>query len=151
MEKFEAWDNKRELAEISRKFLKAHKVYRCNKIDISDMNDNRIISFCHAYCEENNLVSEFNRFKNQNLLLLSADSDISLYYVSKEILNNFDNLLDEFYKRKTESCFDETLFVEFLKDKFGDNAVSFVKIVGKAYSPNPIIEEEYKDTKWYNF
>jgi hypothetical protein len=92
-------------------------------------------------------------------LLLSADGDISLYQVDKEILDNFDDLIEEFYKWKETNCYDETLFVKFLRNKFGEKTVEFVKIVGMACGKvNPRtgkieddIEEEYRETRYYNF
>jgi hypothetical protein len=92
-------------------------------------------------------------------LLLSADGDISLYKVDKEILNNLDNLIEEFYKWKKTKCYDETLFVKFLKNKFGENSIEFIKIVGlycgkinqETGKIEDEIEEEYKETRWYNF
>jgi hypothetical protein len=96
---------------------------------------------------------------NKGNLLLSADGDISLYKVNNEILNNFDNLIEEFYKWKKTMCYDETLFVKFLKKKLGEDSIEFIKIVGhysgkinrKTGKIENDIEEEYKETKWYNF
>jgi hypothetical protein len=96
---------------------------------------------------------------NKDNLLLSCDGDVSLYKVDKEILNNFDELIEEFYKWKKTKCYDETLFVKFLKNKFGANSIEFIRIVGlyggkinqKTGNIEHDIEEEYKDTKWYNF
>lgn len=80
-------------------------------------------------------------------LLLSADGDIGLYEVDKMILDNFDKLLEEFFAWKKTNCYDETLFVEFLKKNIGENSIKFIKIVGQY----PNIENEYKDIKWFNF
>lgn len=91
-------------------------------------------------------------------LLLSADGAISLYKTDKEIMNNLDELIDEFYKWKQTSTFDETLFVKFLKTKYGEKSIEFVKVVDCNSKFNPqtgnievVIEEEYKETRWYNF
>jgi hypothetical protein len=92
-------------------------------------------------------------------LLLSADGDVSLYKVDKEILDNFDKLLDEFYDWKQTSAYDETLFVEFLQTKYGKNSIEFVKVVGypagrinkQTGEIEDVFESDYKDTKWYNF
>jgi hypothetical protein len=92
-------------------------------------------------------------------LLLSADGDISLYKVEKEILNNLDELIEEFYKWKKTNCYDETLFVKFLKTKYGENSIEFIKVVGlycgyinpKTGKIENDIKEEYKKTRWYNF
>ncbi|MGN0534893.1 MAG: hypothetical protein ACI4IR_02710 [Eubacterium sp.] len=96
-------------------------------------------------------MDEFNEFKNQNKLLLSADGKISLYRVQQTILDEFDKLLDDFYKNKTEKSFDETLFVEYLKNRLGEDSISFVRYVGWVNTPQPEIEELYRDVKWYNF
>lgn len=80
-------------------------------------------------------------------LLLSADSDIGLYKVNKTILDNFDTILTEFFKWKKTNCYNETLFVKFIKNRYGDESITFKKIVG-CY---PNVEEEYKNIKWFNF
>lgn len=92
-------------------------------------------------------------------LLLSADGDISLYEVDREILRNLDDLLGQFYKWKKTNRYDETLFVKFLKLKYGDDSVKFIKIVGvccgkidqRTGKIEDDIEEEYKDVTYYNF
>ena len=48
-------------------------------------------------------------------LLLSADGDIGLYKVDKFILDNFNDILTDFLKWKKTNCYDETLFVKFIK------------------------------------
>ncbi|WP_034439019.1 hypothetical protein [Clostridium ihumii] len=80
-------------------------------------------------------------------LLLSADGDIGLYKVDKIILDNFDNIISDFFKWKKKNCYDETLFVKFIKMTYGNDAISLKKIVG-CY---PDVEEEYKSIKWFNF
>ena len=91
-------------------------------------------------------------------ILLSADSDVSLYSVSKDIWNDFDKLLDDFFNWKRKNIFDETLFVKYLRKRFGEESITFVRIVGEyAGSPNMIlldgkdITEQYSDIKWFNF
>ena len=49
--------------------------------------------------------------------MLSADGDVILYEVARQILNDLDNLIEEFYEWKKTSCYDEQLFVEFLQQK----------------------------------
>jgi hypothetical protein len=52
-------------------------------------------------------------------------------------------------------CYDETLFVKFLKNKFGANSIEFIRIVGlyggkinqKTGNIEHDIEEEYKNTR----
>ncbi len=51
-------------------------------------------------------------------LLLSADGDIMLYEVNKKILDDFDNLIDQFFQWKKTNCYDEQLFVKFLQQKY---------------------------------
>lgn len=80
-------------------------------------------------------------------LLLSADGDIGLYKVDKIILDKFDTILADFFKWKKTNRYDETLFVKFIKNIYGDESISLKKIVG-CY---PHIEEEYKNIKWFNF
>jgi len=53
------------LAVISREFLHEKKVYKYRMKKISDMTDNEIISACHFYYEENNLVPEWNEFREK--------------------------------------------------------------------------------------
>lgn len=136
----------KELAIISRKFLGINKIYKYGDVKISQMNNDEIIATCYKYCEENGLINEFNKFKNQNNLLLSADGDIGLYHVEKQILDNLEELIGEFYNTKKTNLFNETLFVKFLKKKLGENSIYFVKNV----DPDEI-DEEYKGAIWYNF
>ena len=56
-------------------------------------------------------------------LMLSADGDIMLYEVDKQILNDFDNLIKQFFKWKKTNCYDEQLFVKFLQQKYGNNVI----------------------------
>lgn len=78
-------------------------------------------------------------------LALSADGEIKLYEVSKNILDDFDDLLEQFYDWKNTSCYDEQLFVKFLQTKFGAKSVKFIKNLG--YD----IPKEYEHILWYNF
>lgn len=94
----------------------------------------------------------------ENKILLSADEDVSLYLVSKDIWDNFDKLIDDFFKWKKTKSYDETLFVKFLRNRFGEESITFVKVVGE-YSgePNRIfldgkdVTEQYRDIRWFNF
>lgn len=95
--------------------------------------------------------------KDKNILL-SADGDVSRYRVSKHIWNHFDELIEDFHSWNKKNRYDETLFVEFLKARFGESSIVFVNIVGQyAGSPNMIfldgkdITEQYADTKRLNF
>lgn len=66
---------KRLLSDISREFLKRHKVitYRFKKT--KEMSDDDVIKYCHWYCEENRLNDEWLSFReqieSQYILLLS--------------------------------------------------------------------------------
>ncbi len=82
-------------------------------------------------------------------LMLSADGDIMLYEVSKNIINDFDNILEQFYSWKKTNCYNEQLFVVFLQKKFGCETIKFIKNLGWFDYNN--IPKEYKDIKWYNF
>ncbi len=57
-----------QIADLSRNFLKNHKVTRYRMKKISEMNDQDVITACHWYCEENNLVGEWNDFRKENNL-----------------------------------------------------------------------------------
>ena len=63
----------------------------------------------------------------------------------KKILNDFDNLIEEFYEWKKTSCYDEQLFVEFLQQKCGKEKIKLIKNLGWD------IPKEYENVKWYNF
>ena len=80
-------------------------------------------------------------------LLLSADGDIGLYKVDKIILDKFNIILTDFFKWKKTNCYDETFFVKFIKNRYGNESIIFNKIVGRY----PNLEEEYKNIKWFNF
>lgn len=82
-------------------------------------------------------------------LMLSADGEIMLYEVSKNIINDFDNILDDFYDRKKIKCYNEQLFVKFLQVNFGCESVKFIKNLGYFNYNN--LPKEYKNIKWYNF
>ena len=51
------------LATISRNFFAYKKVNKYRMKKVSDMSDDEVILGCHAYCEENNLISEWNEFR----------------------------------------------------------------------------------------
>lgn len=139
------FDFQNELAEISRKFLGKYGIYEYDHMKISKMNNERVIKVCHNFCQENGLMDEFIKYKSSDKLLLSADGPISLYSVKKEVLENFDKLLHDFYKTKTTNFYDETLFVEYLKEKLGNESIEFVKVIEFP------INDEYKNIKHYNF
>lgn len=48
-----------DYAQVSRQFLKDHKVYRYRMKKVNDMTDNEVIDVCHKFYEENHLVSEW--------------------------------------------------------------------------------------------
>lgn len=91
-------------------------------------------------------------------ILLSADGEVSLYQVTKDIESNLEKVIEDFFKWKTTKSYDETLFVKFLINRFGKDSVSFVEVVGGYLGgPNSILKdgkdvtEEYKNIKWFNF
>lgn len=53
---------KNDIAILSRDFLKKYNIIRYRMKKISEMNDQEVITACHWYCEENNLISEWNDF-----------------------------------------------------------------------------------------
>lgn len=81
-------------------------------------------------------------------LMLSADGDVMLYEVDKQILSNFDNLIEQFYQWKKTNCYDEQLFVKFLQQRYGNKTIKFIKNLGWIYDNLP---KEYENVKWYNF
>lgn len=82
-------------------------------------------------------------------LMLSADGDIMLYEVNKQILDNFDSLIEQFFQWKKTNCYDEQLFTKFLQQKCGNEAIKFIKNLGWFDYNN--IPKEYENIKWYNF
>lgn len=82
-------------------------------------------------------------------LMLSADGDIMLYEVNKKILDDFDSLIEQFFQWKKTNCYDEQLFVKFLQQKCGNEAIKFIKNLGWFDDNN--IPKEYENIKWYNF
>lgn len=54
------------LADCSRSFLIAKKVYRYRLKKISEMSDSEIIRACHYYVEENSLTEEWVVFREIN-------------------------------------------------------------------------------------
>lgn len=82
-------------------------------------------------------------------LMLSADGDVMLYEVEKSIINNFDNILEDFYNQNKTKNYDEQLFVEYLQKRFGSEAIKFIRNLGCFDYDN--IPNEYENIKWYNF
>lgn len=82
-------------------------------------------------------------------LMLSADGDIMLYEVNKNIIEDFNNILENFFRWKKTNCYTEQLFVQFLQNKFGIDSIKFIKNLGWFDYKN--ISEDYKNIFWYNF
>ncbi|MDE6142396.1 MAG: hypothetical protein K2G03_07310, partial [Bacilli bacterium] len=82
-------------------------------------------------------------------IMLSADGDVLLYKVTKKVLSNFDDLLEQFFNTKTTNCYDEQLFVAFVRKEYGNNSMKFVKNLG--IFTNNTIPKEYVGIKWFNF
>lgn len=82
-------------------------------------------------------------------LMLSADGDIMLYEVGKNIIKDLENILDQFYKWKQTNCYDEQLFVKFIQETYGDGSIRLIKNLGWFDRDN--IPEEYKNIEWHNF
>ena len=53
------------LEEVSREFLKLHKVFRYRMKKVCDMSAGEVIHACHCYCEDNYLIHEFESFRNE--------------------------------------------------------------------------------------
>ena len=81
--------------------------------------------------------------------MLSADGDVLLYKASKRILNDFDTILEQFFSWKKTNCYNEQLFVEYLRKNFGNESLLFIKNLGWINPDH--IPDEYKDIKWFNF
>lgn len=61
-------------AQIAREYFKLKKVYRYCMVKIDDMDDNRVCSACHQYCEANGLWDEYCEYRNRrNNLLVGMD------------------------------------------------------------------------------
>lgn len=82
-------------------------------------------------------------------IMLSADGDVGLYKVDKQIYDHFDDLLEQFYQWKKTSCYDEQLFVKFLRQRYGDKAIRLIENLG--WSPYDSASKDYENIKWYNF
>lgn len=101
--------------------------------------------------------------KRKSKILLSADSDVSLYEVIAEIEKNLNDLVDEFYDFNESNTYDEELFVRFLKKKYGKNSIKFLSVVGTytsahmkgqsdmIFDGNVDVSFKFKDIKWINF
>ena len=81
-------------------------------------------------------------------LMLSADSNVMLYEVSDKIIDDFENILDNFYAWKKTNCYDEQLFVQYIQQVFGEKTIKFIEDLGCDYDK---IAKEHLDIKWYNF
>lgn len=60
--------------------------------------------------------------------MLSADGDVLLFTVKKEIIDNFDDLLESFFSSLIIKSYDEQLFIEFIKNKYGEDSIRLEKI-----------------------
>ncbi|MBQ9699368.1 MAG: hypothetical protein IJV71_01985 [Lachnospiraceae bacterium] len=54
-----------KLADISRQFFKELKIYKYRNKKVEDMSDGDVIKYCHWYCEDNNLVDEWWKFREE--------------------------------------------------------------------------------------
>lgn len=55
----------KQLADISREFLKMKRVFRWHLKKIADFGDADIISVCHRYVEQNRLKDEWKEFREE--------------------------------------------------------------------------------------
>ncbi len=55
----------KSLEDISREFLKNHKVYRWHLKKVSEIPDKDIVRVCHWYVEDNHLHDEWNDFRDK--------------------------------------------------------------------------------------
>jgi hypothetical protein len=101
----------------------------------------KTVALMDTYLQENGFVNDFSEKRLHHEIYMSDARKVAPE------------------KWKKTNCYDETLFVKFLRNKFGEKSVEFVKIVGMVYDKvNPRtgkieddIEEEYRETRHYNF
>lgn len=82
-------------------------------------------------------------------LVLSADDNVLLYEVKKEIIDDFENIIESFYEWKDTNTYNEQLFVDYIKQTYGDNSIIFIEDLGYFNEFN--IPNQYKNIKWFNF
>ena len=57
--------SKHLFANISRNFFEHKKITKYRMKKVEDMTDAEVISCCHFYCEENNMIIEWNIFRKK--------------------------------------------------------------------------------------
>ena len=105
------------LAIISRDFLHIKKVNKYRMKKVADIPDDEVISICHFFCEENNLIAEWNEFREKAeseyryCSYLEEYVDDGLCYDLQMITSNYikPSALPEINidKEKCESCCSE--------------------------------------------
>ena len=80
--------------EASKQFLASKKILRIQNKNVCDLTDNEVVQFCHYYCEDNNLISEFNAFQDAMLSdycyceLIDCGFTNKGAYISKDLCND---------------------------------------------------------------
>lgn len=96
------------LAIISRNFMEFKKVNRYRTKKIADMTDTEIITVCHFYCEETNLVDEWEKFRE------NAEAE---YYYCSYLKEYIDEGLCYDLQMITENCIKSSILPEITVDK----------------------------------
>ena len=86
-------------------------------------------------------------------VLLSADFDIGLYKVDKNIEEDLEKIKIEFLENLRNNTYDQSDFVKFLENKYGQDSIKFIKNIGTYGSEENIVEYEnyIKFLKYINF
>lgn len=100
------------LAEISRQFLKEHKVYKYRMNKVSEMSDDDIIMYCHWYYEENRLNDEWRAFR-ENIESKYKFCQYYSEYVDDESCEELQMILNDF--------FNETEYYDIDKEKLQES------------------------------
>ena len=95
-------------------------------------------------------------------ILLSADSEVVVYSVPEEVINNLDKYLNDFWKwmkngqKETEKyrmggalCYNQSDFIDYLNTIFEKKSIE-VENLGWIESEEEL-PDKYKDLVWFNF
>lgn len=103
------------LAEISRQFLKEHKVYKYRMKKVSEMSDDDVIMYCHWYCEENRLNDEWRAFR-KNIESKYKFCQYYSEYVDDESCEELQMILNGFSNKTEYSDIDKEKLQENCKE-----------------------------------
>nr|WP_072536567.1 hypothetical protein [Anaerococcus mediterraneensis] len=74
-------------------------------------------------------------------ILLSADFDIGLYEVDKNIEEDLEKIEIDFLESLRKNTYDQSDFAKFIENKYGQDSIRFIKNVGTYGSDKIIIED----------